>query len=243
MHTKTYYRSYWSDNELCPGGQSWPGLRELLGYNLPAYGRVLDLGCGDGLTSGPSVQQRGCKYVGVDVSENGAMRARVNGFESVLVADSTCLPFDQGEFDAALCIEVFEHLFEPLAAAKEILRVLKPGALMVATVPNAAYWQRRVELGIHGLWNPLGDRLSVAEPWRDPHIRFFTPSTLGKMVERAGFERVRLGEHSTVVSVYPKSWRGGMFWRFHTSRAYQAMEQLLPDLLAYKAHAVGYRPR
>jgi ubiquinone/menaquinone biosynthesis C-methylase UbiE len=177
------------------------------------------------------------------VSENGAMRARANGFELVLAADAMYLPFDQGEFDAALCIEVFEHLFEPLAAAKEILRILRPGAVMLATVPNTAYWQRRVELGLHGLWNPLGDHLSLAEPWRDPHIRFFTPSTLGKMMERAGFERVRFGGHSTVFSVRPKSWCTRTFQRFHTSRAYQTLEQVFPNLLASKAHAVGYKPR
>jgi hypothetical protein len=63
----------------------------------------------------------------------------------------------------------------------------------VATVPNVSHWKQRADLALRGRWNPTGDELSVAQPWRDPHLRFFTPSALERMLRACGFERVAIG--------------------------------------------------
>jgi SAM-dependent methyltransferase len=45
------------------------------------------------------------------------------------------LPFADSTFDAVLSIAVLEHVDDPMACAAEILRVLKPGGLVFASVP------------------------------------------------------------------------------------------------------------
>jgi len=50
-----------------------------------------------------------------------------------LIGDAHHLPFADVSVDAVVCTEVFEHLVDPPAAAREIIRVLKPGGRLVLT--------------------------------------------------------------------------------------------------------------
>jgi hypothetical protein len=42
-------------------------------------------------------------------------------------------------------------------------------------------------------WNARGDDRSVSEPWRDPHIRFFTRRALQRMLTEAGSDEITVG--------------------------------------------------
>jgi SAM-dependent methyltransferase len=50
-----------------------------------------------------------------------------------LIGDAHRLPFGDATIDAIVCTEVFEHLVDPPAAARELVRVLKPGGRLVLT--------------------------------------------------------------------------------------------------------------
>lgn len=50
-----------------------------------------------------------------------------------VVADIVSMPFADDHFDAIVCSEVFEHLPDPVAAATELQRVLKPGGRLILT--------------------------------------------------------------------------------------------------------------
>ena len=52
-----------------------------------------------------------------------------------IVSDITSIPADKDSFDAIMCIEVFEHLKEPVLAIKEFARILKPGGFLIVTAP------------------------------------------------------------------------------------------------------------
>jgi SAM-dependent methyltransferase len=45
------------------------------------------------------------------------------------------LPFRDAVFDGALCLNVLEHVKDPFCAAREIARVMKPGARLYCVVP------------------------------------------------------------------------------------------------------------
>lgn len=51
------------------------------------------------------------------------------------VADAHQLPFPNKSFDSIIAIEVFEHLRDPKLATSEIYRVLRPGGVVILTVP------------------------------------------------------------------------------------------------------------
>src|ERR1700674_1705799 len=163
--TRNYYETYWSSGGFCPHGTISPAACRLFERYVEKGSSCLDFGCGDGRSSGLWLRDHGMRYVGVDLSENAIEMARGIGLTAHRV-DGEDLPFDSGTFDVAIAFEVFEHLFNPHHAAGELLRVLKPGGVLLGTVPNVAFWRRRFELAIHGVWNPYGDFLSVREPWR-----------------------------------------------------------------------------
>jgi SAM-dependent methyltransferase len=52
-----------------------------------------------------------------------------------VLADGERLPFADASFDGVLSLAVLEHVRNPFAAAKELLRVLKPGGKLLAVVP------------------------------------------------------------------------------------------------------------
>jgi 2-polyprenyl-6-hydroxyphenyl methylase/3-demethylubiquinone-9 3-methyltransferase len=237
-----YYETYWSEAGFYPHGQLTPELREIFQTYLPAGASCLDLGCGDGKTSGAWLRANGFKYLGVDLSANAIRDARSFGLAAIEIADASVLPLLDGSFDAVLCIEVLEHLFRPDLAAAEILRVLKPRGLLLVSVPNVAYWRRRMDLLMFGRWNPLGDDLSVKQPWRDPHIRFFNPGSLRRMLTRVGFESISVGGYDgrllrDVPWVGPRVFAGGS-----ASNVYRAAESKLPSPLGFRLYAVAYKP-
>lgn len=56
-------------------------------------------------------------------------------FERLRFADVTDLPFADGAFDAAMSLDVLEHVPDFRAALREFARVLRPGGRLVLTVP------------------------------------------------------------------------------------------------------------
>lgn len=55
-----------------------------------------------------------------------------------IVSDITAIPEPDASFDAILCIEVFEHIPDPISAIKEFSRLLKPGGKVIITAPFAS---------------------------------------------------------------------------------------------------------
>jgi SAM-dependent methyltransferase len=96
-------------------------LAERAGY---VEGRLLDVGCG--AQPYRDLFPRVDRYVGLD--HPGAPRLDVCG-------DGLALPFRVGSFDAVLCNQVLEHVPEGAVLMEEIARVLRPGGVLLLTVP------------------------------------------------------------------------------------------------------------
>lgn len=106
--------------------------------------RLLDAGCGVGsITIGLAERVAPGEVIGVDIDagtiEAARARAKEHGVTNVRFeqADATALPFGDATFDAAFTHALLQHLPEPLAAVREIARVLKPGG--VAGLADADY--------------------------------------------------------------------------------------------------------
>jgi SAM-dependent methyltransferase len=239
MGVHRYYEDYWSESGFNPVRYVNPRLHNVLARHLPPSGGLLDVGCGDGRTLGLWLRDRVGGYIGVDVSETAVARARSLGLDARTVEDASELPFQDASFGAAVSIEVLEHLFAPHKAAAEVHRVLQPGGVFIATVPNVAYWRWRRDLALHGIWNPYGDDESIDAPWRDPHVRFFTPSTIERMLGRAGFGSVDVGAFEGGVL---RTWRLAGVVRAAPAvreRLHRTIERPLLPLFARRVYAVA----
>ena len=111
--------------------------------NLVPDSHVLEVASGSG---GPALYLAGtigCRVMGIDANENGVataseMAAKAGESQRVRfsVADATAvLPFDEGSFDALLCIDSMNHFPDRLAVFREWHRVLRTGGRALFTDP------------------------------------------------------------------------------------------------------------
>ena len=56
-------------------------------------------------------------------------------------ADATALPFEDASFDAVTLFDLLEHVEDDDAVAREALRVVRPGGVVMVTTPDAARWR------------------------------------------------------------------------------------------------------
>jgi SAM-dependent methyltransferase len=155
-------------------------------------GRLLDYGCGMGYSYQRLLAQRVGMYVGADISEVAMEDCRKKGLEWSKISNDGSLLLPDSSFDAAVCSEVFEHLDDPLSAAKEIFRLLKPGGVLVATVPNNGYFAWRLLALLRGrVWCEPEDY--QRNPFKGVHIRFFTTSLFKRLFQLSGFKTTDVG--------------------------------------------------
>lgn len=55
------------------------------------------------------------------------------------------LPYDDDEFETAVCVEGLEHIENPANAIREFARILAPGGLFIVSVPNIMNIEERLK--------------------------------------------------------------------------------------------------
>ena len=107
--------------------------------------KVLDVGCGTGNFS-IKLAQRGCKVIGIDISDEMLDIARAKAKELKLDIefynmDVYNLQIDAGSFDGAFSMAAFEFIDKPQAALDEMMRVVKEdGQVFVGTISGDSKW-------------------------------------------------------------------------------------------------------
>ncbi|MEZ5384629.1 MAG: methyltransferase domain-containing protein [Prosthecobacter sp.] len=110
---------------------------EALQGRVAPEGRVLDAGCGTGgmLACLREVFPK-LETEGIDASELAVAFCRERGLEKVRQGRVEALPFAEGTFDAVVCLDVLYHReVDEARALAELLRVLKPGGVLVLNLP------------------------------------------------------------------------------------------------------------
>lgn len=153
--------------------------------------RVIDIACGTGLVSIPAANAVGPEgeLLGTDLSEamveTAAAAAAAAGlgharFERMGAED---LDAADERFDAALCALGLMYVPEPIEAAREMLRVVRPGGRAVAAV-----WGARDRCGWAGIFPVMDERVSTEVC--PLFFRLGTGDTLARTFSAAGFEDV-----------------------------------------------------
>jgi len=100
---------------------------------------ALDAGCGCGYGTHHLAKSGARNVTGIDVSPQAIEYARQHYSAANLryrVMDVAALSFPDETFDAAVCLEVFEHVPDYRQLLAEIRRVLKPNGRIVVSTPN-----------------------------------------------------------------------------------------------------------
>jgi SAM-dependent methyltransferase len=150
--------------------------------------RLLEVGCGVGITACHAARSRGCHIVAVDLSEPmigwARRRARRLQLEEQIrfaAADAQQLPFPDSSFDAVICESVLAFVPDPGRALAEFVRVARPGGYIGVTEgiwlrpppPALAAYLTRTLGGAHFLpledWAELLQRAGLTATSTEPH--------------------------------------------------------------------------
>jgi SAM-dependent methyltransferase len=162
------------------------GAREEMLELLPSEVQsLLDVGGGEGQFARAFIERRGGHAWLVEPSA-AAGKARPHEKLHVFQGGLQELdPHQSGQFDAVSFLDVLEHMAEPLDALLSARRFLRPGGLLLISVPNVGHWSvvRDLALGRFD-YGPVGILCGT-------HLRFFTASSLERLLGEAGFDVVR----------------------------------------------------
>ena len=154
---------------------------EIIASMVEYNSSVLDLGCGDGTLGEKLIKERNCKVVGVDISEVAVKYAQRKGVNAIVGDLDEPLNFDDNTY-VILC-DVLEHLFDPMFALKEALRVSKK--YVIVAFPNFAYLPARFELLFMGRFPRYP--LFGYKWYNTQHIRLFSYKDFKEVLKELNF--------------------------------------------------------
>ncbi len=166
-------------------------------------GKVLDVGCGRGLTLA-ALRRRGWQAHGCEYSDTSSRYAR-----EALKLDVVCDGFNptryaDGEFDAVVIWHVLEHLADSREALETLARIVKPGGVLALAVPNiASYQAQATRYGWFHLDMPR-------------HYSHFSAEWLRERLEALGFQIV--SEFHGSLEQNPYGWIQSILNRWHICR-------------------------
>lgn len=169
---------------------------------------VLDVGCGPGQRLLP-FRERGLEVAGVEMSGDADLARERFGLDVFRGTLKDYLASGGGRrFELVTACHLVEHLFDPLAELRAVRPLLTDDGLLAIVVPNVGSLQA---CAFKGRWAPND---------LPRHTFFFTPRTLGAMLDAAGFEPVWMSTRMSflhppglAVSLFPGldprlTWRG-----------------------------------
>ncbi len=164
----------------------------------PGKLRLAEIGCGGGALLAAAAEFG--DVVGVEASAEFLAAARRRGFTVLPGSLPDRLPLDPGSCDGVLLFDVLEHIEDDRAALRAVGRVLRPGGLLICTVP-AYQW----------LWSPHDEALG--------HRRRYTARGLSRLAREAGLRPLRATYFNTLLALPIIGARLLRRWRSHAVRA------------------------
>lgn len=195
---ETIYRSHHAKRRgqdfILLGDERGAFLREHIGSGK----RVLDIGCRDGALTGYYAPDN--QVLGLDIDSTALARAKETlGIETRQADLNGDWGVEEGAYDVVVAAEVVEHLYYPEIVFAKVARALKPGGVLLGTVPNAFSLKNRARYLL---------KQKRGTPLMDPtHINHFTVDELYTLLG-ASFAEVEvrgLGRYARLARLFPQA--------------------------------------
>lgn len=184
-----YATLWWKDRlNLCRPFRRYPFLDGLV------PGRLLDVGCGSGVSAHPygyagsikAFKAAGWSVEGMDPSQSACDIARKDGLDVRQAASLPEAGFPAEAYDVIRLNSVLEHVHSPAATLAEACRLLRPGGRLIVSVPN---------------YDGIAHRMfpTVVEVPR--HLYYFTPTSLRAYCRRVGLTELEI-HHETSANTF-----------------------------------------
>jgi SAM-dependent methyltransferase len=188
------------------GQNSWLTADEHRGFfrllGLDSSTDVLEVASGSGGPALFMVRETGCRVTGVDLHDDGVATANAAAAAAGLserahfqtVDARAGLPFPDGSFDALLCIDSINHMYEREGVLRDWNRVLRPGGRLLFTDPIVVTGLiRREEMVLRS--GGMGEFV-------------FTPPGLDEeLLRAAGFDEIQIEDRTPNMAAVAGAWR------------------------------------
>lgn len=199
-------------------------IAKVLRTSLPENGRILDVGCGNGVIS-RHLGRLGFTVLGIDVSDKTIEKARsIDPMPNVTFMKMSAeeLVASGETYDGVICSEVLEHLNDPGSLLKVLYASLAKNGKLIITVPNGKgpremfvtrpvlrmrsknNWMWRSIVRTKKMMGYSGTTVQSAADNLD-HVQFFSRKDLENLSQQFGFKITGFGKANFVEDVFPFS--------------------------------------
>jgi SAM-dependent methyltransferase len=171
-----YHAGYYNFDYRAQEGKGWYWAQHLKAWK--PQGRFLDIGCATGFFLNGVAKNCDWEVYGQELGKDAVAYARKKLGLNVKNVPLEKTGFPNNFFDFIHFNNVLEHVTNPLAAMKEVARILKPGRRLFLAVPNGAVNRRSFK----NYFDSTGQRGASV----DGHLLFFSPKSLQLLAEKSG---------------------------------------------------------
>jgi len=187
----------------------------------PENTELLEIGCGHGEVL-LEARKRGFRVSGIEISAHAAAAAnRRLGAQAVTVGTVETLPLARDRFGAVLAADVIEHVRHPEDWLPRIHELLIPGGALLLITPSLDSWTRRL---LRSRWME----------YKVEHLYYFSAVSIRRLLERCGFEEIRISTGRKVLTI---DYLSRHFDRFRVpilSPLIGMMRQAVPSRIAHR---------
>ncbi|MFA6216184.1 MAG: glycosyltransferase [Candidatus Omnitrophota bacterium] len=225
-YAQDYYKP-WITQQRQSRITMWQNRLKQLNSVVSKKGKLLDVGCGDGLFL-ETARNAGWRVFGTEFSSYAVSYIKEKYGIKVFQGDITAYESSGNEFDAVTLWHVLEHTKDPAAVMKKIHSLLKDTGVLILAVPNLDNWfsqgvYRLVKGKNQHLFSPLD---------RELHLNFFKKETLVALLETSGFEVIAVSGDCN-----------GARWQEHGLNLVNSFFSFISGRLCFDSLEVYARPR
>jgi len=209
------------DSTLINSGNYGYSLNRVVLNEISDKSVCLDVGCWTGNLGKALIVEKHCVVDGVDVRADVLKKAEKNGYRKTYLINfnNEEINFEQlnQKYDVIICADILEHLINPEIVLKNLIKMISPNGKIIISLPNVAFLLNRILL-LLGKWE-----YREFGTLDKTHLRFYTISSLARMVESVGLE---------IESIKPYN-------QFGILRYIKPLTFLFPTLFAYQIMIVA----
>ena len=167
-----------------PGQEDFTSRTDVVQLVPRPIGRVLDVGCGPGLTGEALLRAGATEVWGIERDPDLAREAETR-LTKVMRLDLDSDPVGElpkAYFDCLIYADVLEHLIDPWTLLRLQRALLRPAGSAVVSIPNVRNLRVVLPLLVHGRWDYMSSGIMSIG-----HLRFFTTRTMRELINEAGY--------------------------------------------------------
>lgn len=164
-------------------------LKKINYYGWPIGKILLDMGCGKGFFL-DAARQAGWTVKGVEISRSAVAYGRKELGLDIVEGDLKGANLPDNHFSVVTVWNVLDQYFEPLGMARQICQVMKKDGRVFLRISNITF-----HLWLHRMFQCLRRVFPYIKGKSEPtvfHIYMFSPATITRLLNRAGFKNVRV---------------------------------------------------